>query len=233
MKEHPILFTGEMVRAILEGRKTQTRRVMKLQPDCQGALMPAPAGKMWYIWPHLTIDGRMSDYYCACPYGLPGDQLWVRETFGLMHSSYSLEYGWENDGMYASDIPKTKPIGSGLGVIYKATDGYDKEDGEVWRPSIYMPRWASRITLEITGIRVQRVQQITNNDVLAEGIMRGEDEDGSWLGPLDRYQYYPFAHASEAYSFLWDHINAKRGYPWDSNPFVWVIEFKRIDGEDR
>ncbi len=184
-KSRPILFNTEMIQAILDGQKTQTRRVIK-----------ANQRTSW------LLDGRFSDNYIKepdnylireCPYGKIGDLLWVRETF------------WEVDGYY----------------FYRA-DGRD--DFERWKPSIHMPKIASRITLEIADIRVERVQDIyAKKDILAEGITDRMAQEAT-----KTERDWPDAHAA-AFANLWDSINAKRGYSWDSNPWCWVVDFKRID----
>ena len=177
MKERPILFSGPMVRAILDGRKTMTRRVVKPQS--------------------LIISGHPPRSIRQCPYGAPGDRLWVRETFAhLTH----------ND------------TGEGEGYIYRA-DGWD--DDVKWKPSIFMPRWASRITLEITDVRVERLQDITNGDAITEGVWtispnKGRDymDGGSTICPCGLFRS------------LWEKINGRES--WDNNPWVWVIEFRKI-----
>lgn len=212
--ERPILFSGPMVRAILEGRKTQTRRVVKptqsepkvaplrmepwvidgeQQEDDNGA--PAWAGF------HPEYPGEAK--WFTCPYGQPGERLWVRET-------------WQESKRIV-DLPATL-------VHYSADDVEVWKDGIVlpfsWanqtkkRPSIFMPRWASRITLEITGVRVERVQDISEADAQAEGVQ----------------DYMPQSNhgAYETFAMLWSHINEKRGYGWTVNPWVWVVEFKRV-----
>lgn len=179
MKERPILFSAPMVRAILDGTKTQTRRVIK------GLAL------------NWIADGFCPEFIaCAenklCPYGQPGDHLWVRETF----------LGWYNtdDGSFSH------------AAAYRA-DGYKLENGEKWRPSIHMPRAASRITLEITGVRVERLQDISPEDCLAEGI-RGEHGNGR-------------CDLTTAYADLWEQINGLGS--WDANSWVWVVEFKRVE----
>lgn len=185
MKERPILFSGEMVRAILDGRKTQTRRVIKPQP------------------PESVSEGYTTYF---CPYGIPGDRLWVRETFAPR-----------------LDVdPITELARARHYAMYKA-DGGDPHDPmhwhpyDKWIPSIFMPRWASRITLEITNVRVERVQDISVSECRAEGIPQA-----SFSSQTDRD-----AQVHGEFMQLWDSINAKRGYSWESNPWVWVIEFKR------
>lgn len=181
MRERPILFSAEMVRAILENRKTQTRRVVQ----------PFPLHDSWGRW-----NGIPRERQRPCPYGQPGDGLWVRET-------------WADS--FASDDD------SHNGYVYAATN--HGPEPRRWRPSILMPRLASRITLEITGVRVERVNSISVDDCIREGIATLPD------GTID-------GHHSVKVGFmqLWDSLNAKRGYGWDANPFCWVIEFKRIEG---
>lgn len=202
MKERPILFSGEMVKAILDGRKTQTRRVMKPQPIIGEGGSMVDLGNGWAV-----LDGIMAGEW-NCPYGKPGDRLWVRET-------------WRAGGIYA-DIMKIADLNPAADehIHYRA----DEQDSgvDVWRPSIHMPRWASRITLEVTDIRVERVQDISETDVGAEGIESTltDPNTGNVVErcPGDRW----------AFAGLWDSINAKRGYSWESNPWVWVVEFKRV-----
>lgn len=180
MKLRPILFSTAMVRALLDGRKTQTRRVI-VEPDSYGCL----TGDC----PHDHKDECAESMRGFCPYGVPGDLLWVRETFA---------YWSKTTAAYRSGGPCS--------------------DGEVrqfytptrWRPAIHMPRWASRLTLRLTDVRVQRVQEITEDDAIAEGIPRA----------------YPIAKVE--FQDLWDDINAERGYPWPSNPWVWALSFEVI-----
>lgn len=209
--ERPILFSGPMVRAILEGHKTQTRRIIKPQPYHKDApescLEDAVANLMW--------KGQ-NDWPCEhnCPCGVPGDRLWVRETFRQ----------WDTDMCGCGENCICPPSGT---PCYRATVN-PKAEASIdecytpWCPSIYMPRWASRITLEITGIRVERLRDISENDAKAEGvtISGGWNADGTNYG----VNYTgPFSH-------LWNAINCKRpGYAWADNPWVWVIEFKRIE----
>ena len=190
MKERPILFSGAMVRGILEGRKTQTRRVVKRNSAGRVELR----GKQWHI--------EDENAFKASPYGQSGDRLWVKETF----YDSSAESKWS----YRADWPLE-----------------DETDRDFhWCPSIFMPRSASRITLEITGVRVERLQEITVADCLAEGIRTGPVECWKGCQPSDQRQT-PVV----LYRKLWDSLNSKRNhglYSWDKNPWVWVIEFKRI-----
>lgn len=210
MKERPILFSAPMVRAILEGRKTQTRRVVKPQPYWiewkrkrvyEGAFLDIDKGGRLLI---NNLENALASFpmgeekprIIKCPYGKPGDRLWVREAWSPL---------------LAPDItplPKTS-LGQWKGmavqdVLYRADGEITLSKGESWHPSIHMPRWASRILLEITNIRVERVQEISEDDIWAEGI------DGAQ--PL------------KVFSALWDSINGKK-HPWSDNPWVWVIEF--------
>lgn len=210
MKERPILFTGPMVRAILDRRKTQTRRVVKPQPTW------SESGQRWgwsskdgchsFIWPNERGYPVHAGMPKCCPYGVPGDRLWVRET-----------WGWHRD----FDPHKTQ-LGHGLLAWKAGSSGCPDTLIAGWKPSIFMPRWASRITMEIVSVRVQRVQEITENDAKAEGIVTGPV--GLWSGCSESD-----AHGAVAqYRKLWDSINAKRGFGWGVNPWVWAIEFKRI-----
>lgn len=188
MKERPILFSAPMVRAILEGRKTQTRRVVK-PPKW------SDADEIFFIGNDSIAvpDDDHADYFIACPYGQPGDRLWVRETFRLFDSSECGCYDLCNCLRYHG-----RPV-------YRAT----ADDGESkWTPSIHMPRWASRILLEITGVRVERLQDISESDCCAEGC-------GS---PITRDLKKP------QFMALWQSINGPDS--WDANPWVWVVEFK-------
>lgn len=198
MKERPILFSGQMVRAILEGRKTMTRRVVKPQPDIEnepvecGLYHPLRVNKRTGMqYPADEVYGAYGDGWDApCPYGKPGDRLWVRET----HNAFTNPETGLKDVRYAAtnDHEKIKYYGS-------------------WKPSIHMRREYSRITLEIVGVRVERLMDITPEDASAEGI---------WPKSL------PSEMLLSSFVALWDSINAKRGCSWGSNPWVWVIEFK-------
>jgi hypothetical protein len=186
VREKPILFSGPMVKAILEGRKTQTRRVIKPQPD-YFEVMGQPIS-----WDKGALNP---------PYGKIGDRLWVRETFANLP--------------YLHPLPHHK-------ISYRADGEIQMFGSEKWKPSIFMPRWASRITLEVTGVRVERLQDISEEDAIAEGAPV-EDFYGEWLVP-DPMPQKP----SQWYRDLWDKINAKK-CPWSSNPWVWVISFKRLE----
>lgn len=221
MKERPMLFKDEMVRAILEGRKTQTRRVVKPPKNVDPEhWMPE---KLW--------DGRFKALHwpadCAefeilkCPYGQPGDRLWVRETFqGPLVDDDVEERPDDLESpkycVYAAD-------GSSAPEFTDADDNLQRR----WRPSIHMPRWASRITLEITSVRVERVQDIGYQDAQAEGVQT-ETADPWFYHISTERNVYDFAADEPQGSFrkLWESINGAGS--WNANPWVWVIEFKRV-----
>lgn len=191
MKERPILFSAPMVRAILEGRKTQTRRVAK------GTRAEGVSRCHWSGtgWAHLAAHGGCTCQPVACPYGKPGDRLWVREAWAVQH---------EYDAFAPSEI------GASARWHYAATEDLG---GLRKRPSIFLPRRGSRITLEITDVRVERLQEISDADALAEGCDSGHNfGDGS---------------ACTAFGMLWESINGPKS--WDANPWVWVVEFRRVE----
>ncbi len=212
MREHPILFSGEMIRAILDGRKTMTRRIFKGTTEHRGKYNPA------YLERYKGDPGWAS----ICPYGQPGDHLWVRETWGVAPC-------------YNVYTPRDIPLSSCRHVDYKADDpGYWGVHADKWRPSIFMPRWASRITLEVVAVRVERLQDITDDDAFHEGIVR-IGRSATRHGLLDGYGVEGTAPENAAttcrYGFaaLWDSINAARGHGWDANDWVWAITFRRLD----
>lgn len=204
MKERPILFSGPMVRAILEGRKTVTRRVMKPMPKNAGGQYTG-----WVLPEHRT----------DCPHGQPGDRLWVRETFALVGNvdpGY-LTYRATYPRCLLSRYPDLENIPAELSDV-----------GERWRPSIHMPRWASRILLEITAVRVERLQDISEEQAVAEGVDRPENirDVDVWEGS-EREIFNAMNQPRERFSRLWADINGPES--WENNPWVWVVEFKRID----
>jgi hypothetical protein len=226
MAEHPILFNSEMVRAILDGRKSQTRRVIKSR------VLGNPAGfnggNIRCLTPE-SVDGPLWQQYGAggvwlplgCPYGQPGDTLWVREAWRPWpHPDL-----WDGV-MYRADNAFTKPEGLTNDQGFWMSGQCESID-ERWRPSIHMPRWACRIELEVTEVRVERVQDISDDGAVAEGI-KGQNRFGSWANygsGLPKYIKTP----QDSFATLWDFINAKRGYGWDVNPWVWVVTFNRKD----
>jgi hypothetical protein len=253
MKERPILFSGEMVRAILEGRKTQTRRVIKPRKPwlTQSKWYGVHPGGGWhgvgFSWITEEIPEEAKQP-CGkegfpCPYGQPGDRLWVRETWKL--SSYMegepLEYQFKADGATFEEdtnLSENYPwyedwweriCGEADKYLNKINHPIE-EDGNFhwhqgqsplpWKPSIFMPRWASRITLEIVKVRVERVQEISDEDISAEGMEA--------IGP-----FVSIHSQIKRSNFIdrWNSINAKRGFSWGSNPWVWVIEFKKVEAQ--
>ena len=212
MKEHPIIFSGPMVRAILDGRKTQTRRVVKPQPPNKTRHMQLTEGEWCAFGEGTQVAGGA---WCGetgdppfnrwkCPYGQRGDMLWVREIWKPTCSGLTVD----TYVRYCADDSRRE-------IVHNLEcRGHDTER---WRPSIHMPRWASRLTLEVTGVRVERVQDITPDDALAEGV---------WEHPPDAHGFR--SELRPAFHELWDSINAKRGYPWESNPWVWVVEFAMV-----
>lgn len=200
MKERPILFSGPMVRAILEGRKTQTRRLVKPQPSyvidfqCR-TYQPALVDRHGEMYPGPEVFGFYNEEHgWKCPYGAPGDRLWVRETWAPM---------------------------LGGGIVYAADyspERLKEKDGHgFWKPSIFCRREASRLTLEIVSVRVERLQDITEADAIAEGCSDSMMVDGV---PM-------WCSAVEKYGELWDTINGPGS--WAANPWVWVVEFKRVE----
>jgi len=185
-RERPILFAAPMVRAIISGAKTQTRRVM--MSIGAGSRMPAANPS------RTATDGRWWTHpngWERCPYGVPGDRLWVRETFA--------EFPLPGDFVYRADHDERFPAEL------------------TWRPSIHMPRRASRLTLAVTGVRVERLQEISEHDARAEGIQPLQMDCGS---ALPRFEG------------LWESINGKRPRcSWSDNPWVWVIDFSSDRGE--
>jgi len=199
MKERPILLKDEMVRAILEGRKTQTRRMVKPQPTALTS-----DGLPFAQTANDESFGRLGKVI-ACPYGQPGDRLWVRETF-TDEAGGIWPYLGEHISYRADPL---QPL------------------CERWTPSIHMPRWASRITLEITSVRVERLQSISYADAQAEGVQT-ETADPWFYHITTERNVYDFAADEPQGSFrkLWESINGPGS--WAANPWVWVVEFKRV-----
>jgi len=213
IKERPILFSAPMVRAILEGRKTVTRRVCKPQPSANAHTTCAygtPMGAWWETGKDII----------RCPYGKPGDRLWVRETFIDLRGT-GVEHRPDPDGpiqryAYAADC---RP-GS-------HSDEARKDFGLKYKPSIHMPRAACRILLEITDVRVERLQDISEDQAQAEGVRLMRDGSDTWVsreGPGNLVTPWPTA--KEAFSDLWNSINGP--HAWAANPWVWAVSFKRV-----
>lgn len=212
-KERPILFTGPMVNAILEGRKTQTRRYLKslsgVYPNFlikEGEPYPYYYRRRDAVWDSFGSLEELAAKHC--PYGKRGDRLWVRETWCRGLSDTHECWGYRADMRYQCG----KPI---------PDNGVKK----LWKPSIHMPRSYSRITLEVTDVRIEQVQNISEEDALQEGIEEKSliPAQPCWRGtPHSEWCFHP----TGAYKDTWNSVNKE--HSWDSNPFVWVIEFRKL-----
>jgi hypothetical protein len=226
VKERPIIFSAPMVRAILDGTKTVTRRVVTPQPhrvdekriNCaepgdRPIVVTQPAGWEWRSLYAADDGGHFaSGLAMQSPYGLAGDRLWVKETF-------------------------THITGNGIRVHFHADGEPIGHDGKVldtrpgtrrWMPSIFMPRKISRILLEVVSVRAERLHDITEDDARREGVERHDDDGVTYYGPLNRGH----ACAKIAFERIWDEINGERA-AWSTNPWVWRVEFKRLDCKAR
>ncbi|WP_272656438.1 MULTISPECIES: hypothetical protein [unclassified Providencia] len=235
MKERGIIFNSEMVRAILDGRKTQTRRIVKHQRHPSQEIKLCDDG--FFHWSMIGAEKPLSAINYE--YGRVGDRLWVRETYSLLGNEDACPIDWNdnivNDKTEAARIYRASCAQkSGDYGLWSIPDDADwkphteemKFEGS-WTPSIHMPRWASRITLEITDVRVERLNNISPRDVVAEGLIK--------LPATGRYvrfqgaQHFGLAYDShkDAFADLWDEVS-KPDCNYESNPWVWVIEFKRV-----
>lgn len=204
MKERPILFSGAMVRALLANTKTQTRRAVKIDITMGRESILAPRRGKRYA-PVYLLPENAAEAFACCPYGQPGDRLWVRESFAEGIHQMTDANHWA----YAADH-----------------FGTQQRLGDRWKPSIHMPRAASRITLEITSVRVERLQDISSCDAIAEGI-EACPHGGEWRNYLDRAPYRDALTPRVSFRSLWDSINGPGS--WDSNPWVWALSFRQID----
>jgi hypothetical protein len=226
VKERPILFSTPMVKAILEGRKTQTRRILKanFHPDTfRVTLMDTTDGVI--AIPRDDSD-RMLGERVKCPYGKIGDRLWVRETWGDVTGAFQDADELRNVA-FKADESVWNCYGQMvyLEQLYQSGIYVDK-----WRPSIFMPKFAARLWLEITNVRVERLQDISEADAQAEGcrnksdVIGSEHVSGYWgNGQPSAYSRYAY---KTTFQLLWYSINGQES--WDANPFVWVIEFKKL-----
>ncbi|MCK5581905.1 MAG: hypothetical protein KAJ18_11605 [Candidatus Omnitrophica bacterium] len=222
MKARQILFNTEMVQAILGGRKIHTRRpVQKPFKECDD---------------FDSVDNVQG--FARCPFGKPGDLLYVRETWNAVHFSYDYESGCCDEWYAAEKIPEKKS--SFYVTVYAADGGWDNdayERGFPWRPNIHMPRWASRITLKVERVWVERVQNIDELRALNEGIKELSNCSPPNYSKTEK-QYMGgdcvgFKTAKDAFSYLWDSIynqqkDIRKNFPWESNPWVWACEFSVI-----
>ncbi len=227
VKERPILFNAEMVKRILDGRKTQTRRLVKPQPkpstvhpECKPSLGIDYLGRLNVTW--ITPTSKPDHFYrdfdfpINCPYGKSGDRLWVRETWAV---------GKGYEGLSPRDVPKESFI-----KIWYLADGPKPDWAGRTRVSIHMPRYFSRINLAVGKTSVEQIQEITWKDSISEGIygpLCGHNFDEYWKN----YTSYrdEFVSPIDSFHTLWDSIHSNDGFDWHSNPFVWVVEFKLLD----
>ena len=214
-KERPILFSGSMVSAILDGRKTVTRRPIK--PSMRGfdvsfELHQQEDGswRPMHTFDESCMDDQGTEHPVICPYGKPGDRLWVRETwycdhFEVMRGPY----------LKPADLDVTEARSDGT-LVY-AADGLTpfEADQPAWKPSIHMPRWASRILLEVTDVGVEQLQAISIGQICKEGLARSI------------YEFIPVTTAFDAFAEVWDSINGPGA--WEANPWVWAVEFKQVE----
>ncbi|VTN23559.1 morphogenetic protein [Klebsiella pneumoniae] len=227
MKERGMIFNGEMTRAILDGRKTQTRRPIKWKQTRFTEIGEREDGSKW---PWSEDAEHACDFWHPCPFGAVGDRIWVRETFS----------GHYLDDAQIQDIKDGRDKATDL-CEYRADypDGYQASDG--WTPSIHMPRWASRILLEITDVRVERLNAISEEDAQREGVhtevwdqtvvarnYAARDEFFQfWSEDMPHYVEMNQLYRS-SFRSLWESIYGAEN--WLANPWVWVIEFKRVEG---
>ncbi|WP_395225268.1 hypothetical protein [Escherichia coli] len=227
MKERGMIFNGDMVRAILDGRKTQTRRIMAIQPEHSELglrrVIDSKNGRDngKYFWSQSDARGlKMRSKVFGCPYGEVGDRIWVRETYQgpLFYYEHMESYLEDSSKFEKPDFCIYRADGNPAPEFYDAD--YNLHCG--WRPSIHMPRWASRITLDITGVRVERLNSISQEDAQAEGMeltgwrptYSDPDSGGEVWTPYDNFAQ------------LWESIYGEES--WKANPWVWVIEFKVV-----
>lgn len=220
-------MSSAMIRAILEGRKSQTRRVLKPQPTCLHDGEPYWNIGGYRAWSYRGVTDPLRKGTVNpldCPHGQAGDRLWVRETWAETESDGGPVIVYRAGGYRVHGATGDWNLGTWKDEVFEGEVGQIYPPDK-WRPSIFMPRWASRITLEITGVRVERVQEIGEKDAKAEGCepITCSAESiifGTWKA---RFRW------RDGFKVLWNSINAKRGFGWDVNPWVWVISFKRVE----
>lgn len=235
MKELPIIMGAESVLEILERRKSQTRRVVNPRKyNIGGWDMPVSKSDVEAGYPvYQDNNGDFHSVVERCPYGKVGDRLWVRESWSTLtyHEGdvpihiVKDHKNIEHDVVYYAECPDFSWT-DGDGFLEYRKDGMETSH---WKSPIFMPRWASRITLEITDIRVERVQDITEEDAIAEGISREfAFECNGWVPSYADPDSGGYADYITGYRTLWNSLNAKRGFPWEKNPWVWIIDFKVV-----
>lgn len=214
IKERPILFSAPMVRAILDGRKTVTRRAVNPQPVLTEGSGFSWKGHLFGCGSDNRETTRNFSRHC-CPFGKPGDRLWVRETWYCDHSEVMRGPYLKPDDLDVSEARDD-------GTLAYAADGLTpyEADQPVWKPSIHMPRWACRILLEISDVRVERLQDITYEQAVAEGVHRGPLREWCASDEGGACHKYPVP----AFRDLWQSV----GGDWEANPWVWVVEFKQV-----
>lgn len=216
VKERPILFSGPMVRALVDGRKTQTRRIVKPRRASSLFALEDDGTPVWadsYIMDPGNAEWRMRDN----PYGVPGDRLWVKETHAIVpRTAYAMSEGVQQN---------LRPDDNHDAAVYFAD--WERSKPGRWRPSIHMPRWASRLTLEVTEVRVERLLDCSDADAQAEGLQ--------WVTPgmwsVDRTLPIIGVDARQVYFELWDHINGAGAA--ETNPWVWAVSFRVLSDEER
>lgn len=208
MTERPILFSAPMVKAVLSGEKTQTRRVVKLGGAVQSVDLTGAVAERRERYNFVRLANG-HEYSLRPPYGVPGDRLWVRETFRHFGNSSQGRNPVQAQVRYRAD-DATMLLGAWESFEAAPHRAWWNTGRSPWTPGIHMPRWASRIALELTSVRVERLAEISWDDACAEGWPGSEDGAVRW------------------FKRLWDSINAKRGFGWDTNPWVWVLGFPRM-----
>lgn len=236
MKTKPILFSGPMVRALLDGKKTQTRRIAKVKRE---EFLSSEMLEDLEIRGFETIRDDPDGFFIVppCPYGQPGDLLWVRETFARngFKVGEKVFYRADNESQFMGEMSESNGNITGYYIDHWVRNG-ERRKGSEWKPSIHIPRWASRLTLEITNIRVENLQAISNEDAEAEGFTcMTKDGCVTYKFGIPDYDGMPGTEnsgwewkdwqieARQAYKKLWESINGSES--WDANPWVWVIEF--------
>ena len=225
MKEHPILMQTDMVKAILDGRKTQIRRVIKPQPPSDAKPCTCTRVKHFYIdkvpSPTDRLECTSDVMTIKCPYGQVGDRLWVRETWQV------------DDWNYPNH--KEAVLKENLEFRADATTEEEYYNYLGWKSPLHLDKIFARIWLEITGVRVERLQEITEVDAIAEGVSYNTTNEYAQMRVLSRGQANEdtWPTPQESFRKLWDSLNAKRGYGWEVNLWVWVIEFKRVDNDKK